>query len=83
LNGLTPAAGQAISSLEIGDLVSVTKTYTTGSPGTVTETMYVESIAHEINPATHRIRFSLGQAKLLQPFVLDQSELDDPEIGLT
>jgi hypothetical protein len=82
LNGLTAAAGQAVAALEIGDLVSVTKTYTTGSPGTVTETMYVESIAHEINPATHRIRFSLGQAKLLSPFILDESELDDPDLGL-
>jgi hypothetical protein len=82
LNGLSAAAGQAISRLEIGDLISVTKTYSTGSPGTVTETMYVESISHEINPSSHRVRLGLGQAKLLSPFLLDSSELDDPDLGL-
>lgn len=82
LNGLSAAAGQAVSTLEIGDLVSVRKTYQTGSPGTVTETMYVESISHDISPASHRIRFGLGQAQLLSPFLLDSSNLDDPLLGL-
>jgi hypothetical protein len=61
LNGLDAVNAQAVSILDIGDLVEITKTYTTGSPSTVTKTMYVESIAHDITPGSHRIRLGLGQ----------------------
>lgn len=82
LNGLSGANGQAASRLEIGDLITITKTYATGAPGTVTKTMYVENIAHEITPGSHRIRFGLGQAQLITPFILNTSALDDTNIGL-
>jgi hypothetical protein len=82
LNGLSPAAGQDVSTLEIGDLVAITKTYTTGSPATVTKTMFVESISHDISPQTHRVSLGLGQAQLLTQFILDTSELDDVDVGL-
>ena len=82
LNGLDVAAGQAVSILDIGDLVNITKTYPTGSPGTVTKTMYVENISHEITPGFHRVRLGLGQAQLITPFILNTSELDDVEVGL-
>jgi len=82
LNGLSEADGQLVSTLDIGDLVQVTKTYTTGSPLTVTKTMFVENIAHEITPQTHRVRFGLGQAQLLTTFILDTSQLDDVDVGL-
>ena len=82
LNGLDAANAQAVSILDIGDLVEITKTYTTGSPSSVTKTMYVESIAHDITPGSHRIRLGLGQAQLLTQFILDTSELDDPTVGL-
>jgi hypothetical protein len=82
LNGLTAANAQAVSILDIGDLVEITKTYTTGAPTTVTKTMYIENLAHDITPGSHRIRFGLGQAQLLTQFILDTSELDDVTVGL-
>lgn len=82
LNGLTATQGQDVAVLDIGDLVEISKTYSTGSPSTVTKTMYVENIAHDITPGTHRIRLGLGQAQLLTQFILDTSELDDPTVGL-
>lgn len=82
LNGLTPSAAQDVSTLEIGDLIAITKTYQTGSPTSVTKTMFVESISHDINPNTHRVRLGLGQAQLLTQFILDTSELDDPSVAL-
>ena len=82
LNGLNAADGQTVSTLEIGDLVAVTKTYTAGSPTTVTETMYVESISHDITPGSHRIRLGLGQARQLTQFILNTSQLDDSDVGL-
>ena len=44
--------------------------------------MYVENIAHEITPGTHRVRLGLGQAQLLTAFILDTSQLDDVDVGL-
>ena len=82
LNGLNAANGQAVSVLDIGDLVEISKTYQTGSPGTVTKTMFVESLSHDITPGFHRIRLGLGQAQLLTQFILDTSELDDTNVGL-
>lgn len=82
LNGLTVGAAEDISTLDIGDLVAVTKTYNTGSPGTVTKTMYVEAISHDITPNSHRVRLGLGQAQLLTPFILDTSTLNDVTVGL-
>ncbi len=82
LNGLSTAAGHDISKLDIGDLVAVTKTYPTGSPATVTKTMFVENIAHDISPSTHRVTLGLGQAQLVTVFILDTDELDDVNIGL-
>jgi len=82
LNGLSAADGQLVSTLDIGDLVSVTKTYTTGLPLTVQKNMFVENVSHEITPNTHRVRLGLGQAQIIAPFVLDTSALDDTDFGL-
>ena len=82
LNGLTEAAAQEVSTLDIGDLVAITKNYQTGSPTSVTKTMFVESISHEINPSLHRVRLGLGQAQLLTQFILDTSQLDNPAFAL-
>ena len=82
LNGLSATNAQAVSILDIGDLVEITKTYTTGAPTTVTKTMYIENLAHDITPGSHRIRLGLGQAQLLTQFILDTSELDDANVGL-
>ena len=82
LNGLTPTAAQDVSTLELGDLIAVTKTYQTGSPNQITRTMFVESISHEINTSTHRVRLGLGQARPLTQFILNTSELNDVGVGL-
>ena len=82
LNGLTPTAAQDVSTLELGDLIAVTKTYQTGSPAQITRTMFVESISHEITTSTHRVRLGLGQARPLTQFILDTSELNDVGVGL-
>lgn len=82
LNGLSAANAQAVSTLEIGDLVSVTKSFTVGSPTTVQKTMFVEQITHNITPNSHTVTLGLGQAQLLTAFILDTSALDDVDVGL-
>jgi hypothetical protein len=82
VNGLSASNGQAVSILDIGDLVEISKTYQQGAPGTVTKTMYIENLSHDITPGFHRIRLGLGQAQLITQFILDTSELDDTTVGL-
>ena len=82
VNGLTPAQIQAVDAFEIGDVVEVTKTFTTGSPASLTQDVFIERIAHQITPGLHQVTLGLGQAQLLTAFILDSSQLDDVNVGL-
>lgn len=81
-NGLTVDKQQSLAELEIGDPIEVSKTFTTGSPSTVIQEVYVERIQHQITPQIHRVILGLGQAQLVTNFILDSSELDDTEFVL-
>ena len=83
LNALTTAQQATMAGLEIGDILSVSKQFATGTPATVTQNVVVESIRHTVNPSTHRVTIGLGQVQLLLPFVLDTSPLDSSLYGLT
>jgi hypothetical protein len=80
LNALTVAQQEVVAGLEIGDLVSVSKSFNVGSPSTVSQNVVVESIRHSINPNRHDVTVGLGQIRLA--FVLDTSNLDNPDYGL-
>jgi len=82
LNALTTAQQAQMAGLEIGDILSVTKTFATGTPATVTQNVVVESIRHTVNPSTHRVTIGMGQVQLVLPFILDTSELDDATYAL-
>ena len=68
--------------LDVGDIVSVTKTYQTGLPLSKTDNVFIESVTHDITPQDHRIRFGLGQANVITNFILDTSTLDSTLFGL-
>ena len=82
LNACGSALWPTVLALDVGDVISVTKTYTAGLPLSRTESVFIESVAHDITPSDHRIRFGLGQAQLLTAFILDQDLLDDVDVGL-
>jgi len=82
LNACGSALWPTVLTLDVGDVISVTKTYDQGLPLTRTDSVFIESVAHDITPSDHRIRFGLGQAQLLTAFILDQDELDDVNVGL-
>jgi hypothetical protein len=82
LNACGSALWPTVLALDVGDVISVTKTYDQGLPLSRTDSVFIESVAHDITPSDHRIRFGLGQAQLLTAFILDQSQLDDPNVGL-
>ena len=82
LNACGSASFAGLLALDVGDVISVTKTYDQGLPLSRTENVFIESVAHDITPTDHRIRFGLGQAQLLTAFILDTDTLDDPDVGL-
>ena len=83
VNMLTAAQQEQIAALEIGDILSVTRVFSSGAPLTVTQNVVVESISHRLSPSRHEVNIGLGQIQLLSPFILDTSQLDDATVGLT
>ena len=71
-----------VLTLDVGDVIAVTKNYTAGLPLSRTENVFIESVAHDITTSDHRIRFGLGQAQLLTTFILNTDILDDVDVGL-
>jgi hypothetical protein len=82
LGALTTAQQQTMAGLEIGDILEVSKTFSTGTPATVTQNVVVESIRHSINPQRHTVTIGMGQVQLVLPFILDTSALDDTDYAL-
>ena len=83
MNACGTALFATVLALDVGDVVEVTKTYTQGLPLSRTDTVFIESVTHDITPSDHRIRFGLGQAQIVLPFLLDTSQLDDTTYALT
>lgn len=83
VNMLTSAQQEQVAALEIGDILSVTRVFTSGAPLTVTQDVVVESIQHRLSPARHEVNIGFGQIQLLSAFILDTSQLDDATVGLT
>jgi len=69
---LTDAQKNALAIIDIGGAVSLTKTFTTGTPTAVTQTLAIEGIDHEINVATgHRMTLFTSQTTLVNSFILN------------
>lgn len=56
----TASAFTNVIGLEIGDTVSVKKSYLTGTPSSVTRTCVVQGLSHRIAPASHVVTVQLG-----------------------
>jgi hypothetical protein len=82
VNMLTAAQQEQIAALEIGDILSVTRVFTSGDPLTVTQNVVVESIQHRLSPARHEVNIGFGKIDLITAFILDTSQLDDTTVGL-
>jgi len=82
LNALTVAQQATMAGLEIGDILSVSKTFKVGTPATVTQNVVVESIRHSVNPQRHTVTIGMGQVQLVIPFILNTSALDDTTYAL-
>jgi hypothetical protein len=83
VNMLTQEQQNTVACFEIGDILQVVKTFATGTPTSVTQSVVIESIRRQISPSRHQIVLGLGQINLLLPFILDSSKLDDTTHALT
>ena len=63
----------SINALELQNLVEITRTYTTGSPLSVTQYYQIERINHLITAGEHRVTLGLFNASIVQELVLDDS----------
>ena len=57
ISQLNDAQRLAITTLDVGTLVSITKSFKYGTPSTVTKNLYVEGIQHSITNTSHHIDF--------------------------
>ena len=62
-----------INALELQDVVTVTRTYTTGSPASVTEYYAVERLTHLITAGEHRVTVGLFNTEILFQLILDDT----------
>ena len=82
LNACGSALWPTVIALDVGDVIAVKKRYDQGLPLERVESVFIESVSHDITPSDHRISFKLGQAQLLTAFILDIDQLDDVDVGL-
>lgn len=62
-----------VNSLDIGDVISITRTYSTGTPAQVTQLYAIERVNHTITPSFHNVEFGLRYTELLYQFILDDA----------
>lgn len=60
LSALSAAKQDSLLTLDLTDLATVKRSYTTGSPASVTKYVLVEGIQHTITPQSHIIQYRFG-----------------------
>jgi len=75
LAALDATQQETLLDADLTDVATVQKSFATGSPSSVTETLIVSGIAHEIRPGDHRIRFTFESIDTRAFFTLDSEFL--------
>ena len=69
---LTTPQKDLLAPIDIGEVVQLTKTFTTGTPLAITQDLAVEGVDHDINVSTgHRVTIYTSQTTVLNDFVLN------------
>lgn len=74
---LNTSQKNAVAGVDIGDTISVKRTFTSGSPATVTEELSVEGIQHRIDLRGETVTFYTAPTTIVYALLLD-----DPVYGL-
>ena len=73
LAALTTSQVNTCLTLDLTDIVTVTKTFTTGTPTTVNQTVIVSGIAHSITPGSHIVAYTFENTDKNQYLTLDNT----------
>ena len=73
LAALGTATQNVLFSLDLTDIVTVTKDFPTGSPSSVTQTLIVSGIAHTISPDSHVVAYTFESVDGNQYLTLDNT----------
>ena len=74
---LTTPQKNAVALLEIGDTIQITRSFTSGSPASITSELAVEGVEHTIDPFSgHKMRIYTSPTALVFELLLD-----DPTLG--
>ena len=69
---LTTPQKNLLAPIDIGEVVQLTKTFTTGTPLAITQDLAVEGVDHDINVSTgHRVTIYTSQTTVLNDFILN------------
>ena len=71
LAALTADQQNLVLSADISEITSVTKSFSTGSPSTVTQKVFISGVSHEIVPGSHKVRFTFESTDSNGYFTLD------------
>jgi len=71
LAALTADQQNLVLSADISEITSVTKSFSAGSPSTVTQKVFISGVSHEIVPGSHKVRFTFESTDSNGYFTLD------------
>jgi hypothetical protein len=80
---LTTGQQDDVAVVEIGDTIEITRTFTTGSPLTVTEELSVEGLSHRIDLRGETMTFYTAPTDIVYALLLDDSlrgKIDDENV---
>lgn len=63
----------SIVNLDLGEVVSVVKSFSTGTPSSVSQDLTIQQIAHSITPLAHSVDFRFAPARIVYPLKLDDA----------
>jgi hypothetical protein len=71
MNRLTSEQRLDVLALEIGQVIEITRTYSTGTPASVTAIYAIEGIQHGLTPNVQEVTIRLSPAEIVFPLILD------------
>jgi len=60
-------------SLDMGDVITVTRTFASGTPASVSDDYAIERITHQITPDRHTVTIGMYVADIVFPFTLNDT----------
>ena len=73
VSGLSAANRNTVNALELRNVITVKRSYSTGSPASVTEYYAVERLNHTITAGEHRLLIGLFNTEILYQLILDDA----------